>query len=51
MPAIVPSARRAVMPEMKSNRPRASTIVAWEKWPDGWRSFDEVTCFFGMLFS
>src|SRR6516162_7359156 len=48
MPAIVPSARRAVMPEMKTMRPRAATIVAWEKWPDGWRIFAEVICCLGM---
>src|SRR5262245_43121977 len=51
MPAMLPSARRAVMPEMKTSRPRASIMVAWEKWPDGWRIFDEVICFFGMPFS
>src|SRR5262245_37385438 len=51
IPAIVPSARRAVIPEMKTIRPRASIMVAWEKWPDGWRIFDEVICFFGMLLS
>src|SRR5215469_8881005 len=48
MPAIVPSGRRAVMPEMKTMRPRASTMVAWEKWPDGWRIFDDVICCLGM---
>src|SRR6516162_3647676 len=48
MPAIVPSGRRAVMPEMKTMRPRAATIVAWEKWPDGWRIFAEVICCLGM---
>src|SRR5262245_9345523 len=51
MPAMLPSARRAVMPEMKTIRPRASIMVAWEKWPDGWRIFDEVICFFGMPLS
>src|SRR5215510_384480 len=50
-PAMLPSARRAVMPEMKTSRPRASIMVAWEKWPDGWRIFDEVICFFGMPLS
>jgi hypothetical protein len=49
MPAIVPSARRDVMPDMNTRRPRASTMVAWEKCPVGWRIFDEVICFFGML--
>jgi hypothetical protein len=29
-------------------RPRAATIVAWEKWPDGWRIFAEVICCLGM---
>src|SRR6516164_6564585 len=48
MPAIVPSGRRAVIPEMKRMRPRASTMVAWEKWPDGWRIFDDVICCLGM---
>jgi hypothetical protein len=37
------------MPEMKTMRPRASTMVAWEKWPDGWRIFDDVICCLGML--
>src|SRR5215472_7363840 len=39
MPAMLPSARRAVMPEMKTRRPVASTAVAWENTPLGWRSF------------
>jgi hypothetical protein len=30
------------MPEMNTMRPRASTMVAWEKWPDGWRIFADV---------
>src|SRR5262249_7208157 len=47
--AALPSGRRAVMPEMKTMRPRASTMVAWEKWPDGWRIFAEVICCLGML--
>src|SRR5690349_9991496 len=51
MPAIVPSAWREVMPEMNTSRPRASIMVAWEKWPDGWRIFAEVTCCLGMHFS
>jgi hypothetical protein len=29
-------------------RPRAATMVAWEKWPDGWRIFAEVICCLGM---
>src|SRR5215831_20025876 len=48
MPAIVPSGRRAVIPEMKTMRPRASTMVAWEKWPDGWRIFDDMICCLGI---
>src|SRR5262245_26386470 len=48
MPAIVPSARRAVMPEMNTSRPRASSMGAWEKWPDGWRIFAEVICCLGI---
>src|SRR5262245_38796590 len=48
MPAIVPSARREVMPEMKTMRPRASTMVACEKWPDGCRIFADVICCLGM---
>jgi len=51
MPAIVPSARREVMPEMKTMRPRASTIVAWEKWPDGWRIFFDAICCLGIAYS
>jgi hypothetical protein len=34
---------------MNTMRPRASTMVAWEKCPLGWRSLDDVTCFFDML--
>ena len=49
MPAMVPSVRREVMPEMNTSGPRAWTMVAWEKCPVGWRIFDEVICFFGML--
>jgi hypothetical protein len=26
-------------------------MVAWEKCPDGWRIFDDVICFFGMLWT
>jgi hypothetical protein len=44
---MVPSARRDVMPEMNTSRPRASTMVACEKWPLGWRIFVDVTCFLG----
>jgi hypothetical protein len=36
---------------MKTMRPRAATIVAWEKWPDGWRIFAEVICCLGMRYS
>src|SRR6185437_2539236 len=44
MPAIEPSARRAVMPEMNSIRPRASIAVAWENCPIGVRNFSEAIC-------
>jgi hypothetical protein len=45
-PAIVPSARREVMPEMKTSRPRASIIVACEKCPLGRPSrLDLICCF------
>src|SRR5437868_6496416 len=47
-PAIEPSARRAVMPEMNTRRPRASIAVAWEKTPLGWRSLSERICCFGI---
>src|SRR5262249_6873513 len=50
MPATVPSGRRAVMPEMNTSRPLASIIVAWEKWPLGWRIFADVICCLGMVF-
>src|ERR1051325_3657107 len=39
MPAMLPSGRRAVMPDTKTRRPVASTAVAWENTPLGWRSF------------
>src|SRR6266705_871380 len=48
MPAIEPSARRAVMPEMNTGVPSAATAVAWEKWPLGWRSFFETICCLAM---
>ena len=51
IPAMVPSGRRAVMPEMKTNRPRASVTVAWEKWPLGLLIFSEMICFLGMASS
>src|SRR4051812_3946128 len=47
-PAIVPSARRAVMPEMKTSRPFASIAVACENTPLGWRSLSERICCFGI---
>src|ERR1051325_6647204 len=47
-PPIEPSARRAVMREMKTSRPRASIAVAWEKTPLGWRSLSERICCFGI---
>ena len=51
IPAMVPSGRREVMPEMKTIRPRASVTVAWEKWPFGLLIFSELICFFGMASS
>src|SRR5690348_9067843 len=39
IPAMLPSGRRAVMPETNTSRPVASTAVAWENTPLGWRSF------------
>src|SRR5262249_56490942 len=48
MAAIVRCGRRVVMPEMKTMRRRASAMVAWEKWPDGWRIFDDVICCLGI---
>src|SRR5262245_46233066 len=50
-PALVPSARRDVMPEMKTMVPRAAIAVAWEKCPLGWRLLLETICFLGMLSS
>src|SRR3954469_19740121 len=47
-PAIVPSARRAVMPEMKTSRPFASITVACEKTPLGWRNLSDRICCFGI---
>src|SRR6185369_939779 len=51
MPAMVPSGRRDVMPEMNTIRPRASVTVAWEKWPFGLLIFSELICFLGMASS
>src|SRR5215475_8116361 len=51
IPAMVPSGRREVIPEMNTSRPCASAIVAWEKWPLGWRIFGDVICFLGMTIS
>jgi hypothetical protein len=48
---MVPSGRREVMPEMKTNRPRASLTVAWEKWPFGLLIFSELICCLGMASS
>src|SRR5690606_954576 len=48
IPAIVPSALRAVMPEMKTMRPWASMAVAWENTPGGVRSFSLRTSCFDM---
>src|SRR5262249_31233102 len=46
MPAIEPSARRAVMPEMNTSLPFASTVVACEKCPLGWRILSLLICRF-----
>src|SRR5215469_7248668 len=48
IPAIVPSARRATIPEMKTSRPRASIIVACEKTPLGWGRLSERICCLGI---
>src|SRR5262249_40364108 len=48
MPAMLPSGRRAVMPETNTKRPVASTAVACEKTPLGWRSFGLEICVLGM---
>ena len=40
--------QRVVMPEMKTSRPRASIMVAWEKCPLGWRIFSETIWVFGI---
>src|ERR1041384_4215634 len=47
-PAMPPSGRRAVMPDMNTRRPFASIVVAWEKTPLGWRSFGLEICVLGM---
>ena len=47
----VPSAMRAVMPEMKTRVPFAAIAVACEKCPFGCRSFFETICFFITLLS
>ena len=44
MAAMLPSGRRAVIPEMKTNRPVASIAVACENTPFGWRSFGLLIC-------
>src|SRR5215468_1151555 len=48
MPAMLPSGRRAVMPETNTKRPVASMAVAWENTPFGWRSFGEEIWTLGM---
>jgi hypothetical protein len=45
---MLPSGRRAVIPEMKARRPFASITVAWEKTPIGLRIESVVTSRFGM---
>src|ERR1039458_1576198 len=49
MPAMLPSGRRAVMPEMKTKRPVASIMVACENTPFGWRSFGLLIWTLGIL--
>src|SRR5215470_8142679 len=49
MPAMLPSGRRAVMPETNTKRPDASIAVAWENTPLGWRSFGLEICVLGMM--
>src|SRR4051812_32251683 len=51
MPAMVPSGLREVMPEMNTIRPRASIMVACEKWPFGLLILSELICFFGIVSS
>jgi hypothetical protein len=48
MPAIVPSRRRAIMPEMKTSRPFASIAVACENTPLGWLNLSDLICCFAM---
>jgi hypothetical protein len=48
MPAMVPSARREVIPEMNTSFP-AAALIACEKCPLGWRSLFEIICFFVMV--
>src|SRR4051812_37954060 len=43
-PAIVPSARREVIPEINTSLPFASIAIAWEKCPDGWRILSLWIC-------
>src|SRR5450755_2453875 len=50
MPAMLPSGRRAVMPDMNTKRPVASIAVAWEKTPFGCRSLGLEICTLGMMF-
>src|SRR5713226_6852683 len=47
-PAIVPSGRRAVIPETKTSRPFASTTVAWENTPVGFLIRSDETSRLGM---
>src|SRR3954464_13042214 len=48
-PAIEPSARLEVMPEMNTIRPRASMTLAWEKWPLGLPMRSDTICWRGIL--
>src|SRR5215831_14972470 len=49
MPAMLPSGRRAVMPETNTRRPVASIMVACENTPVGWRSFGLEIWVLGMV--
>src|SRR5215831_5969711 len=49
-PAMLPSGRRAVMPETNTKRPVASIAVACENTPFGWRSFGLEIWTLGMAF-
>src|SRR5258708_19336303 len=50
MPAMLPSGRRAVMPDTNTKRPVASIAVACEKTPFGWRSLGVAIWVLAMMF-